>query len=41
MHGLLAAVNAPHPLPLPACGEREGRAEREGEGRQAMDVEAR
>jgi tRNA modification GTPase len=28
----------PHPLPLPACGEREGPAEREGEGQQATDV---
>ena len=26
---------APHPLPLPACGEREGPAKREGEGLQA------
>jgi len=30
-----AGAAAPHPLPLPACGEREGPAEREGEGRHA------
>jgi tRNA modification GTPase len=29
---------APHPNPLPACGEREGPAKREGEGQQATDI---
>jgi tRNA modification GTPase len=29
---------APHPTPLPACGEREGPAKREGEGGQATDI---
>ena len=29
---------APHPLPLPACGEREGPAKREGEGRVKVAV---
>jgi tRNA modification GTPase len=29
---------APHPSPLPACGEREGPAKWEGEGRQATGV---
>src|SRR5260221_532981 len=28
---------APHPLPLPASGEREGPAKREGEGQRALD----
>src|ERR1700736_2998268 len=28
---------APHPTPLPASGEREGPAEREGEGQRATD----
>jgi 4-hydroxybenzoate polyprenyltransferase len=28
--------NAPHPDPLPACGEREGSAQREGEGHSAI-----
>ena len=30
------AGRAPHPNPLPASGEREGPAKREGEGRQAQ-----
>jgi len=30
-----AAEIAPHPNPLPASGEREGPAKREGEGQQA------
>src|SRR5690348_171854 len=30
------AAAAPHPLPLPASGEREGPAKREGEGRNAL-----
>jgi putative ABC transport system substrate-binding protein len=30
--------NAPHPLPLPASGEREGPAKREGEGQRATDL---
>jgi tRNA modification GTPase len=29
---------APHPSPLPASGEREGPAKREGEGQQATDI---
>ncbi len=32
---------APHPLPLPACGEREGPAKREGEGLGAAELNAR
>ncbi len=31
-------LDAPHPRPLPASGEREGPAEREGEGRQPMEL---
>ncbi len=31
------ARGAPHPNPLPASGEREGPAEREGEGQYAAD----
>jgi tRNA modification GTPase len=30
---------APHPSPLPASGEREGPAKREGEGQQATDIQ--
>jgi 2-oxoglutarate dehydrogenase E2 component (dihydrolipoamide succinyltransferase) len=33
----LAAEAAPHPSPLPASGEREGPAQREGEGQRALD----
>jgi 2-oxoglutarate dehydrogenase E2 component (dihydrolipoamide succinyltransferase) len=33
----LAAEAAPHPSPLPAGGEREGPAQREGEGQQALE----
>ena len=33
----LAAEAAPHPLPLPASGEREGPAQREGEGQRALE----
>jgi 2-oxoglutarate dehydrogenase E2 component (dihydrolipoamide succinyltransferase) len=33
----LAAEAAPHPLPLPASGEREGPAPREGEGQRALE----
>jgi 2-oxoglutarate dehydrogenase E2 component (dihydrolipoamide succinyltransferase) len=33
----LAADAAPHPSPLPASGERAGPAQREGEGRQALE----
>jgi 2-oxoglutarate dehydrogenase E2 component (dihydrolipoamide succinyltransferase) len=33
----LAAEAAPHPSPLPASGERAGPAQREGEGRQALE----
>ena len=32
----LAAEAAPHPSPLPASGEREGPAQREGEGQRAL-----
>ena len=35
----LRARRAPHPGPLPASGEREGPAEREGEGQQATSAE--
>jgi hypothetical protein len=30
--GVTLSANAPHPNPLPASGEREGPALREGEG---------
>ena len=33
----LAAEAAPHPSPLPASGEREGPAQREGEGQRALE----
>src|SRR5580692_5519820 len=33
----LAAEAAPHPLPLPASGQREGPAQREGEGQRALE----
>jgi 2-oxoglutarate dehydrogenase E2 component (dihydrolipoamide succinyltransferase) len=33
----LAAEAAPHPLPLPASGEREGPAQREGDGQRALE----
>ncbi len=33
-----AAHPAPHPNPLPACGESEGTARRESEGQRAQDV---
>ncbi|HEV2301263.1 MAG TPA: 50S ribosomal protein L11 methyltransferase [Stellaceae bacterium] len=33
----VSVFEAPHPAPLPARGEREGPATREGEGRQAKD----
>jgi hypothetical protein len=36
----LAAEIAPHPLPLPASGEREEPAKREGEGRQTQGGKA-
>src|SRR4051812_35686776 len=31
-------ANSPHPSPLPASGEREGPAKREGEGQQATGL---
>jgi hypothetical protein len=37
----IASMNTPHPNPLPASGEREGPAKREGEGREAKDIAAR
>jgi hypothetical protein len=33
-----ARRNCPHPNPLPASGEREGPAKREGEGQRATDL---
>jgi hypothetical protein len=32
-------ATAPHPSPLPACGEREGPAQREGEGQVVVGVD--
>jgi glycosyltransferase involved in cell wall biosynthesis len=37
---LKARLDAPHSNPRPGCGEREGRAQREGEGRPATEIEA-